>query len=342
MAKQLNLVLYVLYRVAKLRRGREFLSLLNHKIGINLSLSRKITKIWKVIVFPVEWVTRKLAQKRLNQVNVDTFSLCDDIGWAVTSCDQLPWGRETLKICQNLVDSHIQHQATHDCDPSFVNAVTKSFRIDLLTRADLLSQQDLLRFATSPELVLPISHYLRTIPVIGHYELWLSYPNSTLESSQCWHFDHEDKRQVKLFCLINDVWPENGPTNFLSLNASRKLRASISNPYSRIIDSEVESLIGVLQEQSHQVTGQAGAITLLDTVRCAHMGARVRQGKRIMLMIQYVPFHCVLESNCHVLVDINSSNLTGGGWPEYVPHLLIDNPDKNILWRAKPGQNLIH
>ena len=59
--------------------------------------------------------------------------------------------------------------------------------------------------------------------------LWYSPNNQIFEnSSQEYHLDHEDYRQVKGFLFINEIDFETGPLNIINLTQSNKIQKMIN------------------------------------------------------------------------------------------------------------------
>ena len=63
-----------------------------------------------------------------------------------------------------------------------------------------------------------VSKYLNCIPILTNLSLWYS-PNDKIfkNSSQEYHLDHEDYKQVKGFLFINEIDLQTGPLNVINV-----------------------------------------------------------------------------------------------------------------------------
>ena len=77
--------------------------------------------------------------------------------------------------------------------------------IEILTSKDFNNQSKTFKLVTNNKLIKIISNYLGFIPLLTHITLWFS-PNkkNVSNSSQEFHLDHEDIKQVKGFFLVED------------------------------------------------------------------------------------------------------------------------------------------
>ena len=81
---------------------------------------------------------------------------------------------------------------------------------------------DVFKFVTSKKIVQVVSEYLGFIPLLTTISVWFCPNNETLDkSSQFFHLDHEDIKQVKCFYFIDDIDLDMGPTLFLDQKKSK-------------------------------------------------------------------------------------------------------------------------
>ena len=78
--------------------------------------------------------------------------------------------------------------------------------ISIKSSKDFNCESPELKFVTNKYLIEIVSKYLNCVPLLTNLSLWYS-PNDKVfkNSSQEYHLDHEDYRQVKGFLFINDV-----------------------------------------------------------------------------------------------------------------------------------------
>ena len=94
---------------------------------------------------------------------------------------------------------------------------------------------------------------------------------------------------------MRPVSVENGPLTFLPASASKTVFRSLQDPYARVRDEEVFKAVSPRTEV--KILGEAGDGTLVDSSRCYHYGGRTKKNDRLVVMIQYVPYHSVKETS---------------------------------------------
>ncbi|MEM7425383.1 MAG: hypothetical protein AAF441_04770 [Pseudomonadota bacterium] len=161
------------------------------------------------------------------------------------------------------------------------------FLVQLLGNEDVLSIPEVLEFALGDELVALTSSYFDEVPVISRVDLWWSPPNKSKAESQLYHFDGEDKSQLKVILLVNDVDADTGPFTFVDAVGSGKVGASRRHS-ARLDDDAVESIAG--ESAVTSLMGPAGTVGVVDTSRCLHYGSRGNSKERLLMMIQFTRF----------------------------------------------------
>jgi hypothetical protein len=177
----------------------------------------------------------------------------------------------------------------------------KEFLLNLLDLATVDRHHPLVRLALRPDLLDAVVAYMGTVPVLRSMQVLYSGPvERELMSSQLYHCDADDVRQVKIFVLCTDVTAASGPLTLLDAARSAAVRRHFRYPYdSRLTDAQVNTAIGS-DPQPLEVTGPSGTVCLADTSRCFHFGSRVAAGAapRLVAMVQLVsPFSFVLAGN---------------------------------------------
>ena len=73
-----------------------------------------------------------------------------------------------------------------------------------------------------------VSRYLNCIPILTNLSLWYS-PNDKIfkNSSQEYHLDHEDYKQVKGFLFINEIDLQTGPLNVINVKENNNIQKLI-------------------------------------------------------------------------------------------------------------------
>ena len=177
--------------------------------------------------------------------------------------------------------------------------------IKLKTSRDFNNQSLELKFATNKYFIEIISRYLKCIPILTSLSLWYSPNLKFMENtSQEYHLDHEDFKQVKGFLFINEVDINTGPLNIISAEQSNDIQKLINYKMTktskRVNDKTIQNLKKKLIIKENILTGNPGDLLLCDTSSCFHFGSRLgdKPKPRLILAFQYVtPFSFSMDWN---------------------------------------------
>ena len=148
----------------------------------------------------------------------------------------------------------------------------------------------LFEWATSSEVLQPISKYFGKFPLLHEISVFYSPPtlqvNNDYRGSQLFHMDGGGTQCVKLWLLCEDVSLENGPTVLLPAKLSLEVAKNISyEPGTKIRDEEISPR----NEDLFLAVGPSGTWFATDTDRCFHYGSRTGiSSGRLVLMFHYV------------------------------------------------------
>ena len=166
----------------------------------------------------------------------------------------------------------------------------------ILQSEDLLSDEKVFNFITNDYLVSIIESYLENKPQILHSQVWYSYNEKNLNNtSQEFHLDYEDRKQIKLFLFLNNVTKDNGPTITINKEQSEQIikknnyKLSYKSP-TRISDELVD------MKYANYLTGRKGSVFLIDTSSVLHCGSRKSLDVRKVLVVQYVSPYFTTEN----------------------------------------------
>ena len=170
----------------------------------------------------------------------------------------------------------------------------KKFLVNVLDPGTLDASHPAVRLALRPDLLSATVAYMGTVPVLRSIQVFYS---GTLEdepvSSQLYHCDADDVRQMKIFVLCSDIGSDNGPLTVLDAARSARVRRSRGYRFNdRLTDQQVDEVLGG-PARPVEIVGPPGTVCLVDTSRCFHFGSRVRPGAapRLVTMIQYLSQH---------------------------------------------------
>lgn len=166
----------------------------------------------------------------------------------------------------------------------------KPFFTNILDDGDLDRYPALMRFALSEPVVAAVTGYLGSLPRLKGIGLYYSPPNETTRSSQLFHYDHDDDRQLKCFINILPVSDANGPFTFLPKPVSDRVYAAAGARYLKGRFQDEDVLTHASWDDSLRLLGPPGAGAFVDTSNCLHFGSRAREGARLAFMFQFTTF----------------------------------------------------
>ncbi|MEX2526788.1 MAG: hypothetical protein WEA09_04060 [Gemmatimonadota bacterium] len=177
-------------------------------------------------------------------------------------------------------------------------ASKKPYLLQLFQASDFDRGSAVYKLVTHPTLVGAAARYLGAVPLLTYISVWYS-PNDERHhgSSQEFHLDHEDFRQIKGFVFIEDVDDDCGPFSLIQADKSQEIARRIGYRMTasskRLTDERVYG--SGTDVQLHRLTGAAGSLAMVDTSRCFHFGSREGRKPRVLLAFQYMtPFAFVL------------------------------------------------
>ena len=162
----------------------------------------------------------------------------------------------------------------------------KKFLFPILEGAEFCRHPELLRLMVSRPILDAAAAYLGTVPKLSGARLCWSPENETARSSQLFHFDYEDLRQVKVFINIFETKEDQGPLTFLPADISEQVQRSIGRVLGRVQDERIYA--GGGRNHELKLTGPPGSGAFLDTSRCLHYGSRFNRRDRLVLIIQFL------------------------------------------------------
>ncbi len=158
---------------------------------------------------------------------------------------------------------------------------------------ELLHDKTCFDFVTNKDLLNIVGNYLNNLPQIIHVQILHSSNIRNFDnSSQYFHLDHEDRKQVKLFLFLDDVDETNGPLMLFNKEHSQKIIKE-TNYRVNNIDKSSRRLTDdkTINNNLITCTGKKDTIVLVDTSNLLHCGSRNSAKPRTVLMVQYVSLY---------------------------------------------------
>lgn len=306
-----------------LNTGRQLTSW-GHRLGLSFKKSRPFVHLWKNLKEPRLAVRHKLLARHVSKVQMtseQTESLQE--GYATFSVDTIPNGRNVSVLLINLwkkrcFGNQLDEEMLWRAKNNDYHALRDCLKVD-----DFLQHPEIGDFILNDLFVALATHYLGGIPRLGSVMLWWSTANDTTKASQLYHTDTEDGRQLKFFVNLTEVRPENGPFTFFPASISKSIRTTLGHDVGRLRDKDVNRDFS--SKKAFPFIGAVGSGIAVDTSNCLHYGSRTRQGERLILMTQYVPFNVQRESSTPApILDLKR---------------YLDDPIRYLIARTANNQN---
>jgi hypothetical protein len=211
-------------------------------------------------------------------------------GYATFSAGVLPGLEPVLGRCRDLFEARRQELSRQ----AFLLNPNKLFLLSVLAGDDFCAHPDLLRFMVSRPILDIATAYLGAVPLLAGANLWWSPPNDSASSSQLFHTDNEDWRQLKVMINVYDTDASHGPFTLVPADASERALRATRYVTGRLPDEAVHAHIGDCQPVAF--TGRAGSGGFVDTSRCLHFGSRENRDDRLVLAFQFLRFESPTES----------------------------------------------
>jgi hypothetical protein len=202
--------------------------------------------------------------------------------------DELPGAAEAVETCQRIFQG-VSQQRRDECA---ARAGKKLFLIELLSDEECLEQPDLARFVLSHPVLDTAARYLGSVPLLAGVGLCWSPPNQSELSSQLYHYDPQDRSQLKLLLHVLDTGEASGPFTFLPAGVSARVEKALGSIAKRVADDAVFSVAERSEEQ--RLVGPAGSGAFMDVSRCLHYGSRGNREERLVLSVQFIRFDAPL------------------------------------------------
>ena len=254
---------------------------LGQRLGLPERATKRVIRARRILGHPLLYARRFAVPERLRQS--PWFDFVDRTqGYRCFDAATFPGVDDLVASCTAAFDAMGGVESTENAK--------KPFFTNILSEQDLGNHPVLIRFALSEPVLAAVTGYLGTVPRLKGIGLYYSPPNETMRSSQLFHYDHDDDRQLKCFINILPVSEVNGPFTFLPKPVSDRVFATVGARYlkGRFQDEDVLSVAE--PGECRELLGPPGQGGFVDTSNCLHYGSRAREGARLAFMFQYTSF----------------------------------------------------
>ena len=126
----------------------------------------------------------------------------------------------------------------------------------------------------NPEIEKLVIDYFDGSPWLWNMAINYSDISKGTSSSQLWHFDYGDTKQLHVMVYLSDVCEEAGPFTFMKRETSDKVKRNIFR-IERFTDEQLEHKFGInAKSKMKKAIGKRGDIWIVDPGKLLHQGAR--------------------------------------------------------------------
>lgn len=286
-AGQKYIKLFNLYRELKAHRGgRDLISYLK-KMKLSYRQAANIVFIFKKTVSPFESLKRMMLSRKYSN-SQPLLTLEKHKQYLYLKEDEL-FGVSGLVAFYADLFKKKEQMVIKKYKPPYASVINSSIDIE-----DPEEIRPILQFSKQPKIFNTLCSYFGELPVLSNCTLSYTAPcfknERNLQSVNFFHRDMDGKHQLHLIINIEDVDLESGPFTFLSSKLSEFVTKKLGYDQGRVTDDKIFSLIDPSEIQSF--TGKAGECLLVNPYHCFHYGARTKNKRRLVLIINYTTlFH---------------------------------------------------
>ncbi len=219
-------------------------------------------------------------------LNKASFDIDNDKGYhVIDGLESLDYTKDVISISKSEFSKLDKDSIDWKSKSHLFTGVLEDYEID--------EDSPIIKFALQSKLIAPITKYFGFIPLLSYVGTWYSPGKATEHtSSQLFHCDQADIRQVKVFVHCSDITNEDGALNLIDAHKSQDIRNKINyswRPDSQMLsDIEVEKYVQKTNWVAQE--GKEGTVAFADTSRCFHFGSRLNENskERLMMVFQFL------------------------------------------------------
>ncbi len=234
--------------------------------------------------------SKSLKNRRYSLKDIDpkksSFNIEDNKGYhVVDGLKDLDFTKEIISISKSEFSALDIDSIDWKSKGHLFSGVLEKYKID--------EDSPIIKFALQSKLINPITKYFGFTPLLSYVGTWYS-PGKLTEhsSSQLFHCDQADVKQVKVFVHCSDITNEDGALNLIDAYKSQDIRNKLNYRW----DDESQCVPDIKIEKYVQKNnwvaqeGKEGTVGFADTSRCFHFGSRLNENskERLMMVFQFL------------------------------------------------------
>lgn len=311
---------YVAERVNSIGFGRLMIRLAQ-STRFPYALMQRVVKGLKILVSPFDYFARVREAKDFTGSIPAVWKVSEQTGYTLLPPGTMPGADKVVAACRAEWEKRRTAFDSIGEDEIYVDLFRDNLRDLSFRKFDLSDVPDVVKFAVDGPPSRIAAEYLGEVPVLGSVTLMGTPVNKLLESSQLFHADGEDIRQVKMFMAISEVAPDGGPLSFLPAEPSKKVMDAVHYTTGRIKD---EVVFGIVPESDLiRFVGVPETAVFIDNSRCLHFGSRNPARPRVLLELEYVSRFNVLEphfTRAEIVLPADRSQVQQDRLAKLIPH----------------------
>ena len=243
-----------------------------------LPLGRFAVKTLKCLSSPVRYMHRRVAALPFI-LSKNSGSLVSREGYVFIGANNIKCQQEVVSACEKILKLYKNNERERP------QVRGKKHMFNILDDDSIQDHPEILDFILSEPITTLAIKYLKRVPKLASVKLFYTPQSNSVVSSQLFHLDEVDSKQLKFFINMTDVKLANGPLTFIDLGDSAKVKRHNNHISGRLQDTEVFAVVDQDRFISH--TGKKGSLLGVDTSRCFHFGSRAVGGERLMLIFNF-------------------------------------------------------
>ena len=254
------------------------------RLNLPVKLAYQAEKVVRIAAHPINYRRRADVGRTIVRDTPWASFIDRRKGYALFGPETLPGVNRVVEVCQGIYGDFLSGNTERQ------EGVRKDFFVNILEEDALEDYPEILEFVLSNPVIEAATAYLNAVPILRGVGIYYSRNNESIESSQLFHTDYDDFRQVKCFINVEGVDQDGGPFTLLPADTSLRVRKRLNHGWRdrRLTDREVFEYCS--PNELVTLAGPAGSGGMVDTSNCLHFGSRVRGKDRVVFMFQYTTY----------------------------------------------------
>lgn len=264
--------------------------------GFDIETARSFVRVVKQLGHPVLSIKSAMYANRFLESVRDFPQISVKTGYRDLRGITIPELPPAIDACERIFKSRGGGDLDDPRTKALIAGSKKAHLIDLLDEEYLHAEPAIMNLALSDQVLAAVTDYMGTLPKLHSVQCWWTHgSHKDHKSSQRFHLDRNDLKQVRFLINITDVGPNDGAFSFLPADVTAEVLSYTGGGYPGPLADE--QVFGIC-DQSKLVAYEApkGSMAVVDTARCLHFGSRSTGGQRLLLTFCFTTHHASQEA----------------------------------------------